>query len=157
VDYAHTDDALSRVLSALKPLAAGRLICVFGCGGDRDRSKRPRMARAVADHADIAIVTSDNPRFEDPPTIIEEICSGFVRRGECAVEIETDRRRAIERAVAIAREGDIVLIAGKGHENYQIVGNRRLAFDDVEVAEGAVNRQRPDRGRSSSREGRCVG
>jgi UDP-N-acetylmuramoyl-L-alanyl-D-glutamate--2,6-diaminopimelate ligase len=134
VDYAHTDDALRNVLTALRPLTAGRLICVFGCGGDRDRSKRPRMAAAVAEWADAAYVTSDNPRSEEPHAIIEEILPGFADRRRCTVVVETDRRRAIESALSDAHEGDTVLIAGKGHENYQIIGDRVLAFDDVDVA-----------------------
>jgi UDP-N-acetylmuramoyl-L-alanyl-D-glutamate--2,6-diaminopimelate ligase len=138
VDYAHTDDALGRALTALKPMTRRRLICVFGCGGDRDRSKRPRMALAVAEVADIAIVTSDNPRSEDPMAIINEILAGFTGCVPLTVEVEPDRRKAIERAVALAGEGDTVLIAGKGHEDYQIIGDQRLHFDDVEVATLAV-------------------
>jgi len=134
VDYAHTDDALVNVLSALRPLTVGRLICVFGCGGDRDRSKRARMAEAVAEGADVAIVTSDNPRSEDPEGIIEDICGGFTAGQRCIVVVEVDRGRAIERAVAMADRGDMALIAGKGHEDYQIVGGERRHFSDVLVA-----------------------
>ena len=115
-----------------------RLVCVFGCGGARDRSKRPRMAQAVAEVADLAIVTSDNPRSEDPMAIINEILAGFTGCDPITVEVEPDRRKAIERAVAEAGEGDTVLIAGKGHEDYQIVGDKRLHFDDLEVATLAV-------------------
>jgi len=136
IDYAHTDDALSNVLETLRPLTSGRLLCVFGCGGDRDRSKRPRMATAVNRLADVAYVTSDNPRSEDPLAIIEEILPGFGVAPVCSVEVEADRRRAIEAAIAEARPGDAVLIAGKGHENYQLVGDSVLPFDDVEVARG---------------------
>jgi len=139
VDYAHTDDALVKVLAALRPLTRGRLICVFGCGGDRDRSKRPRMARAVAAVADLAIVTSDNPRTESPDAIIAEICTGFAIEQRCNVEIEPDRRTAIRRAIEAARDGDTVLIAGKGHENYQIVGTTKRHFDDVETAAEFLN------------------
>lgn len=139
VDYAHTDDALVNVLSALRPLTAGRLICVFGCGGDRDRSKRARMAEAVAEGADMAIVTSDNPRWEVAGAIIEDICGGFRVGQRCTVAVEADRRRAIERAVRIAERGDTVLIAGKGHEDYQIVGRERRHFSDVEVARGCLS------------------
>ncbi len=138
VDYAHTDDALVNVLRAVRPLTEKRLICVFGCGGDRDRSKRPRMARAVAAHADSAIVTSDNPRSEDPMAIIEDIRSGFSLGARCAVSLEPDRRVAIERAMRTAGRGDTVLIAGKGHEDYQIVGDTRRHFDDIEVATAAL-------------------
>ncbi len=134
VDYAHTDDALRNVLTALRPLTAGRLVCVFGCGGDRDRTKRPRMAAAVEELADAAIVTSDNPRSEEPRAIIDEIVGGFPGARRCDVQLEVDRRLAIEKALAEARAGDTVLIAGKGHEDYQIVGDRVLRFDDLEVA-----------------------
>jgi len=139
VDYAHTDDALVKVLGALRPLTPGRLICAFGCGGDRDRSKRPRMARAVARAADLAIATSDNPRTEDPGAIIADICTGFEPRQRCLVEVEPDRRAAIKRAIEFARDGDTVLIAGKGHENYQIVGTTRRHFDDAETAAEFLN------------------
>jgi UDP-N-acetylmuramoyl-L-alanyl-D-glutamate--2,6-diaminopimelate ligase len=131
VDYAHTDDALRRVLAALRPLTRGRLICVFGCGGDRDRSKRPRMAAAVDEHADVAVVTSDNPRTEDPNAIIEEILSGFALAARCRVKVRPDRRRAIRWALTNAQQGDTVLVAGKGHEDYQIIGTTRRHFDDV--------------------------
>lgn len=134
VDYAHTDDALRNVLSALKPLTRRRLIVVFGCGGDRDRSKRPRMAAAVAERADAIIVTSDNPRTEEPRQIIDEILSGFRADARRRVTVEPDRAAAIRAALAGAGEGDVVLIAGKGHEDYQIIGDRRIHFDDVEVA-----------------------
>jgi UDP-N-acetylmuramyl-tripeptide synthetase len=133
VDYAHTDDALRNVLRTLRPLTSGRLICIFGCGGDRDRTKRPRMAQAVEATADQAFVTSDNPRSEDPRAIIEEILVGFSPKFR-AVAVEVDRRRAIESAVGQARPGDTILIAGKGHETYQLIGDRVLRFSDVEVA-----------------------
>ncbi len=138
VDYAHTDDALRNVLTALRPLTPGRLICVFGCGGDRDRGKRPRMAAVVAELADIAFVTSDNPRTESPADIIDQISAGFPRNSNCRVETEIDRRAALFSAISEAGDGDTVLIAGKGHENYQIVGDRVLPFDDVEVAREAL-------------------
>ncbi len=134
VDYAHTDDALRNVLSALAPLKRGRLLLVFGCGGDRDRTKRPRMARAAEELADRVFVTSDNPRSERPEAIIQEILAGFSERGRAKVQVEADRRRAIAAAIAAAGSGDVVLIAGKGHETYQILGDRRIHFDDVEVA-----------------------
>ncbi|MFQ5491025.1 MAG: UDP-N-acetylmuramoyl-L-alanyl-D-glutamate--2,6-diaminopimelate ligase [Phycisphaerae bacterium] len=141
VDYAHTDDALRQVLSAVRPLTSGRLICVFGCGGDRDRSKRPRMAEAVAEHSDLAWLTSDNPRTEDPQQIIKEVLEGFGARGRCRVAVEPDRRTAIQQAVLGARANDTVLIAGKGHEDYQIIGRTRRYFDDVQEAR-TVLRQR---------------
>lgn len=134
VDYAHTDDALRNVLTALRPITRGRLLCVFGCGGDRDRLKRPRMARVVEDLADLAIVTSDNPRTEDPRAIIDGILKGFVRPDAGSVLVEADRRTAIAIALEVARPGDTVLIAGKGHEDYQLVGDKKLDFDDVRVA-----------------------
>ncbi len=132
VDFAHTPDALAGSLGALGDVVAGRILCVFGAGGDRDRSKRPLMGREVEAGADLAIVTSDNPRNEDPQAIIGEILSGFCRPE--AAEVVPDRAQAIERALELARPGDCVLIAGKGHEKYQIIGNRRHAFDDAEVA-----------------------
>jgi UDP-N-acetylmuramoyl-L-alanyl-D-glutamate--2,6-diaminopimelate ligase len=137
VDYAHTPDALEKVLSALRPVVAssGRLICVFGCGGDRDRGKRPMMGGIAARLADLAIVTSDNPRSEAPGAIIDEIVAGMAAT---VFEIEMDRRRAIFRAIAEARPGDVVLIAGKGHELYQEIQGVRHPFNDVEVASKAL-------------------
>lgn len=134
VDYAHTDAALANVLSTLRPLTKGRLLCVFGCGGDRDKSKRPRMAAAAAQFSDVVFVTSDNPRHEEPTAIIEDIVTGLDGRERCRVELEPDRRAAIGMALERARSGDTVLIAGKGHEDYQLVGDAVLAFDDAEVA-----------------------
>lgn len=137
VDYAHTDDALKNVLSALRPLTqrdGGRLIVLFGCGGDRDRTKRPRMARVAADRADLIVVTSDNPRTEDPMSIIEEIRAGFDASDLPRVHVEPDRRRAIAQALAMARPRDIVLLAGKGHEDYQEIGRQRIPFDDSAIA-----------------------
>ena len=132
VDYAHTDDALRRCLTSLKSLTPGRLICVFGAGGDRDRTKRPKLGQAAL-LADVAIVTSDNPRSESPLAIIDEIVAGM-RQGTTAPLVEADRRAAIFRALNLARSGDCVLIAGKGHENEQIIGHERLPFDDRQVA-----------------------
>ncbi len=134
VDYAHSDDSLRNVLSVLRPLTRRRLIVVFGCGGDRDRTKRPRMARVAAESADMIFVTNDNPRSEAPLVIIEEVMRGFDSDAQRRVVIEPDRARAINGALAAAEEGDVVLIAGKGHENYQVIGSRRVHFDDVEVA-----------------------
>ena len=167
IDYAHTDDALKNVLSTLKPLCKGRLIVVFGCGGDRDRTKRPRMARVAEQLADVVIVTSDNPRTEKPQAIIDEIVAGFettdytdyrglaqirneqhlwsksvrapARREAKSVVIEPDRRKAIELAIKTAGKNDIVLIAGKGHENYQIIGTQKFAFSDKAVAAECLN------------------
>jgi len=138
VDYAHTDDALRNVLGAARPLTVGRLWCVFGCGGDRDRSKRPKMARAVAECADRFIITSDNPRTEDPLAIIREIEAGFTPVDRQRGDTEPDRAKAIAAAIALLREGDTLIIAGKGHEDYQIIGTTKTHFDDVEVASKAV-------------------
>jgi UDP-N-acetylmuramoyl-L-alanyl-D-glutamate--2,6-diaminopimelate ligase len=134
VDYAHTDDALDNVLSALKPLCRGRLRVLFGCGGDRDRTKRPRMARTAEKWADAVYVTSDNPRTEDARSILNEIASGFSPEGVRKTIVEIDRRRAIEAVLSDAQANDVVLIAGKGHENYQIIGTEKHHFDDVEEA-----------------------
>jgi UDP-N-acetylmuramoyl-L-alanyl-D-glutamate--2,6-diaminopimelate ligase len=141
VDYAHTDDALLRLLTAAQALKTGRIITVFGCGGDRDRGKRPKMGRVAARLSDLVIVTSDNPRSEDPAAIVREIEAGVRDAREGApvrYEVIVDRRAAIEAAVREAKAGDMVLIAGKGHEDYQIVGSARLHFDDREVARAAI-------------------
>jgi UDP-N-acetylmuramoyl-L-alanyl-D-glutamate--2,6-diaminopimelate ligase len=138
VDYSHKPAALENVLRAARDLAAGRVIAVFGAGGDRDRGKRPLMGEIAARLADVAIVTSDNPRSEDPDAIIDEILAG-VPAGAAGVEREVDRRAAIEHAVAIARAGDVVVIAGKGHETGQeFAGGRKEPFDDVVVAREAL-------------------
>jgi UDP-N-acetylmuramoyl-L-alanyl-D-glutamate--2,6-diaminopimelate ligase len=134
VDYAHTDDALKNVLTTLGPLCKGRLTVVFGCGGDRDRTKRPRMAQVAAELADSVIVTSDNPRTEQPEDIIGDIIEGFSQSDWEKVTIEPDRKMAIELAIQSARKDDIVLIAGKGHETYQIIGEKRIDFDDRQIA-----------------------
>jgi UDP-N-acetylmuramoyl-L-alanyl-D-glutamate--2,6-diaminopimelate ligase len=138
VDYAHTDHALENALRAIRPLTANRVLCVFGCGGDRDRTKRPRMAGTVAQWANAAYVTSDNPRSEDPQAIIEEMLPGFDRHHDCRVHVDPDRAAAIRTAIAAAQPGDTVLIAGKGHETYQIVGSRRVHFDDAEIARASL-------------------
>ena len=140
VDYAHTDDALENVLDALKPLAKNRLRVLFGCGGDRDRTKRPRMARVAEKCADAVYVTSDNPRTERPQAIIDEIVRGFAGNGK-PVRVEADRRLAIEQIIMDAEQGDIVLLAGKGHEKYQIFGAEKHHFDDVEEAKRVLNRK----------------
>lgn len=150
VDYAHTDDALRRVIAALREVGPRRLIVVFGCGGDRDRGKRPLMGQVAAAGADLAIVTSDNPRTEDPEAIVADIVPGAEAAGRRRLEateaqagadgfvVEVDRRRAIELAVRCARPGDVILIAGKGHEDYQIVGTEKIHFDDLEEARRAL-------------------
>ena len=134
VDYAHTDDALKNVLSTLAPLCKGRLIVVFGCGGDRDRTKRPRMAKVTEQFADLIFVTSDNPRSEQPEFIIGEIMAGFENPAAEKISVESDRKKAIELALRIAHRDDIVLIAGKGHETYQIIGKQKFDFSDKAVA-----------------------
>ena len=161
VDYAHTDDALKNLLETARPLAPRRLITVFGCGGDRDRTKRPLMGAVAARLSDIVVVTSDNPRSEDPAAIIEEIKRGIGPAADRARAPEpshdaqrhslprppqlltiVDRRAAIEQAIEQAEAGDVVLIAGKGHEKYQVIGERTLPFDDAEVAKAALARRR---------------
>jgi UDP-N-acetylmuramoyl-L-alanyl-D-glutamate--2,6-diaminopimelate ligase len=137
IDYAHTDDALKNVLEILKPLCKGTLRVIFGCGGDRDRTKRPRMAHVVEQFADYIIVTSDNPRTEDPQQIINEILTGFTSSGKQAASkrfVIPDRKKAIETAIADAGKDDIILIAGKGHEDYQIIGKTKHHFSDKEIA-----------------------
>ncbi|MFC1675750.1 UDP-N-acetylmuramoyl-L-alanyl-D-glutamate--2,6-diaminopimelate ligase [Planctomycetota bacterium] len=134
IDYAHTDDALKNVLLTLKPLCEGRLIVVFGCGGDRDSSKRPRMAAVAERLADIVVVTSDNPRTEQPEYIIGEIVTGFDNPVAETVITELERETAIRIAIEMAGKDDVVLIAGKGHETYQILGDKRIDFSDKEVA-----------------------
>ena len=138
VDYAHTPDGLDQVLRAARAVTRGRLICVFGCGGDRDAGKRPLMGRIAKQQSDVAIVTSDNPRSEQPRSIIDQVVAGMDGERGARVEIIDDREAAIRRAIAIARAGDTVVIAGKGHEAYQIVGRKRLPFSDAEVARRAI-------------------
>jgi UDP-N-acetylmuramoyl-L-alanyl-D-glutamate--2,6-diaminopimelate ligase len=153
VDYAHTDDALKNLLETARPLATGRVITVFGCGGDRDRTKRPLMGAVAARLSDLVVLTSDNPRSETPGQIIDEIKRGIVVPADRAAKGQPgpkatpclaipDRAAAIERAIQDAHAGDLVLIAGKGHEKYQVIGDRVLPFDDVEVAKGALGRRR---------------
>ena len=151
VDYAHTDDALRNLLETARPLAQGRLVTVFGCGGDRDRTKRPLMGVVAGRLSDVIVITSDNPRSEDPVRIIEEIQRGITadtRRG-AGQQIRTviDRHQAIDETVASAVAGDLVLVAGKGHEKYQTIGTQTLPFDDVAVAQDALARRRAQGGR----------
>jgi len=150
VDYAHTDDALRNLLETARPLAAGRLITVFGCGGDRDRTKRPLMGAVAGRLSDLIVITSDNPRSEDPNRIIEEIQRGITAdtRKDAGQRLLTivDRGSAIAKAIELARPGDLVLVAGKGHEKYQVIGDRVLPFDDVAVAREALSRRRTNSG-----------
>lgn len=151
VDYAHTPDALEKVLGAVRPLAQGRVLTVFGCGGDRDRGKRPVMGEIAARLSDLLVVTSDNPRTEDPLRILAEIEDGTQQTGlkkfahsdsadERGYWVEEDRRAAIRMALSAAQAGDLVLIAGKGHEDYQILGAKKIHFDDREVAREELSR-----------------
>jgi len=141
VDYAHTPDALERVLTALSPVRGGKLICVFGCGGQRDPGKRFPMGKAVGERAQWAILTNDNPRGESPQAIAEAVEAGLRATG-VRYEVWLDREVAIERAVSGAEPGDVILLAGKGHETYQLIGSRSLPFDDREVARAALGRRR---------------
>jgi len=138
VDYAHSDDALENVLKAVKKLTKRRVIVVFGCGGDRDVTKRPRMRAVAEELADHCVVTSDNPRSEDPQDIIDQIMRGV--RDSSKFTVEPDRATAIKLAIGMAQAGDLVLIAGKGHETYQIFKDRRIHFDDREVAREALRK-----------------
>ncbi|HYT76226.1 MAG TPA: UDP-N-acetylmuramoyl-L-alanyl-D-glutamate--2,6-diaminopimelate ligase [Vicinamibacterales bacterium] len=151
VDYAHTDDALKNLLETARPMATGRVVTLFGAGGDRDRTKRPLMGAVAARLSDLVIVTSDNPRSEDPEKIIEEVRRGIVvpsdrlapkgQKGTPSLAI-VDRAEAIDKAIKDARPGDLILLAGKGHEKYQVIGDRQIPFDDVAVARTALARRR---------------
>jgi UDP-N-acetylmuramoyl-L-alanyl-D-glutamate--2,6-diaminopimelate ligase len=138
-DYAHTPDALERALTTLRPLTSGRLIAVFGCGGDRDRGKRPLMGRIAAQLADVAIVTSDNPRTEDPGVIIDEIEAGMGSAPHLRI---VDRLAAIQTALNEGRPGDTILLAGKGHETYQVIGTTKIDFDEREIVQRAIEGKR---------------
>jgi UDP-N-acetylmuramoyl-L-alanyl-D-glutamate--2,6-diaminopimelate ligase len=150
VDYAHTDDALRNLLETARPLAPGRLITVFGCGGDRDRTKRPLMGAVAGRLSDLIVITSDNPRHEDPERIIEEVRRGITpdtRRGSAQGPLSiVDRRTAILKAISLARPGDLVLLAGKGHEQYQVIGDQYVPFDDAAIAREALARRRTNSG-----------
>ncbi len=143
VDYAHTDDALLNTLKTARDLTGGRIITVFGCGGDRDRTKRQPMGEVAGEYSDVVIITSDNPRSEDPLKIIEEIEVG-VKANNSGYLVIPDRREAIYKAVSVAQADDVVIIAGKGHENYQLVGGNKFHFDDREVAVEALERRNED-------------
>jgi UDP-N-acetylmuramoyl-L-alanyl-D-glutamate--2,6-diaminopimelate ligase len=139
VDYAHTDDALLNTLQTARDLTSGRIITVFGCGGDRDKTKRVPMGRVAGENSDVVFITSDNPRTEDPVKIISEIEAGVKESGTVYFAV-SDRREAINRAIAIAKPADVVIIAGKGHETYQIIGNDKFHFDDREVAADMISK-----------------
>jgi UDP-N-acetylmuramoyl-L-alanyl-D-glutamate--2,6-diaminopimelate ligase len=130
VDYAHTEDALHNVISTLRQLPCKRIIVVFGCGGNRDKIKRPKMGYVVTELADLAIITNDNPRQENPLDIIKEIKRGIKRKNYSVI---ADRKEAIIKALSLAKPGDIVLVAGKGHENYQMLKGKAIPFDDRQV------------------------
>ncbi len=134
VDYAHTPDGLENILSTARNITKKRLICLFGCGGDRDRTKRPLMGEVAARYSDFCVVTSDNPRSEDPQAIIEDIIPGLDKNPNSRYAIIVDRREAIRHALNLAREGDIVIIAGKGHETYQLIQGKKYDFDDRKIA-----------------------
>jgi UDP-N-acetylmuramoyl-L-alanyl-D-glutamate--2,6-diaminopimelate ligase len=136
VDYAHTPDSLENLLNASRPFVKGKLICVFGCGGDRDRTKRPQMGAIAARLSDWAVVTSDNPRTEDPQQILADVVAGIPE--SVTALVEADRRKAIYTAILQAQPGDGVVIAGKGHEDYQILGTEKIHFDDREEAQAAL-------------------
>ena len=145
VDYAHTEDALLRLLAAANSVKKGRIITVFGCGGDRDSGKRPKMGQAAVQHSDLVFLTSDNPRTEDPLNILHDIEAGILdlpSEARCEYQVVPDRGEAIGKAIRAARSEDLVLIAGKGHEDYQLVGTRRLNFDDRQIAREAILRSR---------------
>lgn len=139
VDYAHTPDSLENLLKASRPFISGKMICVFGCGGDRDRTKRPKMGKIAAELADVAVVTSDNPRTENPEQILQDIIAGIPASVEPVVE--GDRATAIHTAIQQAQPGDGVIIAGKGHEDYQILGTEKIHFDDREQARDALTKR----------------
>jgi len=149
VDYAHTDDALRNLLETARPLVRGRLITLFGCGGDRDRTKRPLMGAVASRLSDVLVITSDNPRHESPERIIDEIQRGITadtRRDDAVLFAIADRRKAIATAIEAARPGDMVLLAGKGHEKYQIIGDEHVPFDDVAIARELLGRRRTNSG-----------
>ena len=131
IDYSHKPDALEKVLKILRPITKGRLMCLFGCGGDRDKLKRPIMGRISEELADLSIVTSDNPRTEEPMAIIEEIVSGMSKKN--SYKIICDREEAIRWAIDNAHSGDVILLAGKGHEDYQVVGHEKRHMDEREI------------------------
>ena len=132
IDYAHSPDGLENVISSLREVTQKRIITVFGCGGDRDRTKRPKMGKIVGDLSDVAVVTSDNPRSENPDAIVQDILAGM---GACKAKIKaiTDRTEAIRYALSVAKAGDVVLLAGKGHETYQILNTGKIHYDEREV------------------------
>ena len=140
VDYAHTDDALKNILSAIKNLKPQKIITVFGCGGNRDKAKRPKMAKVACSMSDFVYITSDNPREEDPVEITKDVEIGAKEINKNNYKIVVDRKQAIQEAISKAKTNDVVLIAGKGHENYQIVGREKVHFDDRKIAFDILNK-----------------
>ena len=142
IDYAHTPDALEKILKATHEFSKGRVVAVFGCGGDRDKTKRPIMGMVAAQNADFCVVTSDNPRTEDPQTIIDDIMPG-VESGDTPYAVVVNRREAIAFAMKNAQKDDVILLAGKGHEDYQIIGTEKHHFDEREVVADILKRLPP--------------
>lgn len=143
IDYAHSPDGLENILTSLREIARGRIICVFGCGGDRDRTKRPKMGAVAARLADVAVVTSDNPRSEEPETIIQDVLEGM-RDAKIPVHVEADRTKAIRLALGLAQKEDIVLLAGKGHETYQILKTGKIHYDEREIVAQILRESREE-------------
>jgi len=139
VDYAHTDDALKNVLGALRELSPAKIITLFGCGGDRDKTKRPRMGKIAASLSDYVIITTDNPRSEDPESIAGQVLEGVLKNDRNKALVIIDRQEAIKKAISLARSGDVVLLAGKGHETYQVFKNTTQPFDDSQIAKNILN------------------
>ncbi|HLQ82476.1 MAG TPA: cyanophycin synthetase, partial [Pseudogracilibacillus sp.] len=138
VDYAHTSDGLENVLKSIKDFSIGRVITVFGCGGDRDTTKRPIMGDIACKYSDIVIVTSDNPRSENPIQIMEDIKKGMEKFTSSQYQLVVDREEAIDKAIKMASKNDVVIIAGKGHETYQILKDKTIQFDDKDKAKKAI-------------------
>jgi UDP-N-acetylmuramoyl-L-alanyl-D-glutamate--2,6-diaminopimelate ligase len=166
VDYAHTEDAIVRLLEAVREIVSGRIITVFGCGGERDKNKRPKMGAAALNGSDLVIITSDNPRTEDPSSIIRDIIGGLedagiqtevrmaaqqLASGKKPYMVLPDRHAAVAAAIGLAGPGDIVVLAGKGHENYQIVGEKKLPFDDREIAREEIRKHLAQKSSAGSR------
>ena len=144
IDYAHTPDALDNVLTAMREVTQGRLVVLFGCGGDRDRTKRPKMGKIAAEKADFVIVTSDNPRTEDPEAIISEILAGM-EHTRTPKQVICNRPEAIEWAISHHQPGDVIILAGKGHEDYQIIGKEKFHMDEREIVAEILKRRRENR------------
>ena len=140
IDYAHTPDALSKVLYSLRKITLGKLYIVFGCGGDRDKTKRPEMTNKALEHSDKVFITNDNPRFEDPKEIIDDMLRGLDKKKLNKIVLIGDRSKAIESAIKKMETDDLLLIAGKGHENYQLIRNRKYSFSDKKIAKDILRK-----------------